>query len=241
MIIETTETNDLRIVPTKQTIDKPLGIPPPMPNVNSCISVSGGMGTGKTSWLNSVLTNNSKEGRVYYKRFEKVFYMTPKETMSSEENHPFKNHEPSRLYHELTVANLDNIIEQALEEKAEGGNSCLVIDDFSEALKDLKIAKHLQALIFRHRHSHLTVLLSLLHMKALPKNLRSLIDVFVIFKPKSLIEVETMSEEIFGLKKKDLLTLFDYVFDEPYNFLLYKSKVNQFYRNFNRLHLTGRS
>lgn len=237
MIIETVETNDLRIIPTKQTIDAKLGVPEPFPDKNSCIVVSGGMGSGKTTFMNSIMTNKSENGRVYYKRFENVFYMTPREVMNSEANHPFAEHEPSRLYHDLTVENLDNIIEQALEEKEDGGNSCLIIDDFSEELKDLKLERHLKKLIHKHRHYRINIIISLLTLKSLPKSLRSLIDVYILFKPKSLIEVETMSDEIFGLSKKDLLTLFEYVFDEPHTFLFYNQRLNKFYKNFNKLRL----
>ena len=237
MLIETIETNDLKIIPTKQTIDSSLGVPLPFPDKNSCIVVSGGMGTGKTTFMNSIMTNKSNEGRVYYKKFESVFYMTPLEVMNSEVNHPFKNHEPTRLYHELTVANLDNIIEQALENKKEGFNSCLIIDDFSEELKDIKLEKHLKKLIFKHRHYRINIIISLISLKNCPRSIRSLIDVYILFKPKSFIEIETMSDEIFGLSKKELLSVFDYVFDEPHTFLFYNQRLNEFYRNFDKLKL----
>ena len=124
-----------------------------------------------------------------------------------------------------------------IEEKEDGGNSCLIIDDFSEELKDLKLEKHLKKLIHKHRHYRINIIISLLTLKSLPKSLRSLIDVYILFKPKSLIEVETMSDEIFGLSKKDLLTLFEYVFDEPHTFLFYNQRLNKFYKNFNKLRL----
>jgi GTPase SAR1 family protein len=237
MEIEQVENNNLRIVPTRQTIDKKLGVPEPFPDKNSCLVVSGGQGSGKTTFMNSILTNRSAEGRVYYKKFEKIFYMTPSEVMSSENSHPFKDHEPSRLYHELTVENLDNVIDQALEEKEEGGNSCLIIDDFSEELKNNNLIKHLKKLIHKHRHYRLNIIISVLTLKSLPKSLRSLIDIYILFKPKSLIEVDTMSEEIFGLSKRNLLQLFDYIFDAPHIFLFYNQRSNKFYKNFNLLRI----
>ena len=50
--------------------------------------------------------------------------------MYSEENHPFKDHCPSRLHHDLTQKTFDKIIEDALRVKADGETSCLIIDDF---------------------------------------------------------------------------------------------------------------
>jgi len=46
-----------------------------------------------------------------------------------------------------------------------------------------------------------------------------------------------MSDEIFGLSKKEMINLFDYVFDEPHTFLFYNQRLNEFYRNFDKLKL----
>jgi len=69
MLIETIETNDLKIIPTKQTIDSSLGVPLPFPDKNSCIVVSGGMGTGKTTFMNSIMTNKVMKVESIIKKF----------------------------------------------------------------------------------------------------------------------------------------------------------------------------
>ena len=101
---------------------------------------------------------------------------------------------------------LNNVVEQSLENKHENkGNSILVIDDFSEELKSLDTIRLLKKIINKHRHYHLSIIISSLSMKSIPRAIRSLIDYYVIFKPKGLIELEGYTDEIFGLSKKDTI------------------------------------
>lgn len=236
MKIEEDGESNLVIKPTKQTIDDKLGVPEPFLNKCGVYVVSGGMGSGKSSFLNSVMTANGN-GKVYKHIFNKVFYSTPQEVFDSEENHPFKKHNKSRLFFDLSNKTFESIVEQAIAEKDDGGNSMLILDDWSEQLKDRRVEMWLKRLIHKHRHYKLNIMISLLTLKSLPRALRSLVDCYVIFKPKSLIEMGNFSEEVFAMDKKDLQVLFDYVFDEPYNFLFYNQRDNSYYRNFTRLKL----
>jgi hypothetical protein len=229
-----TEKNSLKIYPSKQTIDRPLGLPQPFADKNSCFVITGGQGSGKSTWLHSALTCRKSDGKIFSGCYERVFYATPLETMSSEENHVFKNHVPSRLFHTFDVAMLENVIEQALEVKANKGNSILVIDDFSEELKNPESIRLLKKIINTHRHMHLSVIISALTMKSIPKVIRGLIDIYVIFKPKGLIELEGFMCEIMGLNKKTMMDVMDFVFDADHNFLMYNNKRGYWYKNFDR-------
>lgn len=235
MKIEQVDESKLKIKPTKQNIDDALGVPPPFPNKNSVIFISGGMGTGKSTFIAN-LFKASGENRIYKKVFDTVMYATPEEVFDSEEDHVFKGH--PRVYHDLSQDTFDKIIEQAIETKNDGGNSCLVIDDFSEQLK-LKATEYmLRKLINKHRHLKLNIIISVLNQKALAKSLRSLIDVVILFKPKSMVETDNFGEEVFGLNRADTKTLFDFVYDKPYNFLMYNARTNKFFKNFNELNIT---
>ena len=229
------EPNKLKIYPSKQTIDQKLGLPSVFDDRNAVYVVSGGQGSGKSTWLNSAMTCRKKDGKIFAGCFEKVFYATPEECFSSEENHPFKNHIKSRLYHTFDAKMLNNVIEQALENKHENkGNSALVIDDFTEELKSVETIKLLKKIINKHRHYHLTIIISSLTLKSNPRAIRSLIDYYIFFKPKGLLELEGYTDEIFGLTKKEMLKVMDFVFDEPHNFLMYNNRRNYYYKNFDR-------
>jgi adenosyl cobinamide kinase/adenosyl cobinamide phosphate guanylyltransferase len=232
MKIEEIEHSDLVIKPTKQSIDNVLDVPAPFPNRCSVIFVSGGMGTGKSTFIANLFKATGKN-RIYRKVFESVIYATPKEVFDSEEDHVFKNHQ--KVYHDLTQDTFNKITEQAIATKNDEGNSCLVIDDFSEQLKNKQTEFNLRKLINKHRHMKLNIIISALNQKALAKSLRALIDVVILFKPKSMVETENFSQEVFGLTKDETKALFDFVFDAPYNFLMYNSRTHTFYKNFNRL------
>jgi len=238
MKIDEISTSKTIIKHSKSVIDDKLNVPDdcPMPNKCSVIVVSGAMGSGKSAFLSSMFCSKGN-GRIYNNTFEHIHYVTPLETFESEENHPFKDHNKSRLHHELTTGILNQIAEDAIEIKHEKGNTALIIDDFSENLKDKKIENALRRLIHKHRHMKLLICISLLTLKSLPRSLRTLIDCYVIFKPKSLIEIQVFAEEVFSLSKPDLKSLFDYVFDKQYNFLLYDQRLNLYHKNFNLLRL----
>lgn len=84
----------------------------------------------------------------------------------------------------------------------------------------------------------LNIIISALNQKALSRSLRALIDIVILFKPKSQIETGDFSEEMFALDKADTKQLFSYVFDKPYNFLMYNSRTHTFYKNFNKLNIS---
>jgi len=232
MKIEEITESELVIKPTKQSIDNILDVPAPFPNKCSVIFVSGGMGTGKSTFISNLFKASGKN-RIYRKVFENVMYATPKEVMESEEDHIFKDHRS--VFHDLSPDTFNKITEQSIATKEADGNSCLVIDDFSEQLRLKQTEYNLRKLINKHRHMKLNIIISALNQKALAKSLRSLIDVVILFKPKSMVELENFSQEVFGLTREEAKALFEFVFDKPYNFLMYNARTNTFYKNFNRL------
>jgi adenosyl cobinamide kinase/adenosyl cobinamide phosphate guanylyltransferase len=203
MRIEELETSDVKIKPTKQTIDDKLNVPKPFMNKCGVYVITGSMGSGKSSFLNSIMTRGG-EAKVFKGIFDEVYYVTPAEVMASEDDHPFKNHPAERVFHNLNPDTFTKIKEGAIGVKDKGGNSALIIDDMSEYMKQKSVELALKSAVFKHRHHKLNIIITLLTLKSLPKSLRSLVDCFVIFKPKSLIEVASFSDDVFGLEKKNL-------------------------------------
>jgi hypothetical protein len=234
MLIEELDTTDVKIRASKQNTDMKLGVPPPFLDRPSVYVIAGPQGSGKSSFVESIMTKGG-QAKVFRKVFDAVFYNTPEEVMSSTEDHPFRNHPSERVFHDLTNETFENILEQALAIKDAGGNSCLILDDWSEELKSKRVELILKKLIHKHRHYHMQIIITLLTLKSLPRSLRSMIDAFIIYKPKSVIEIESFADDVFSLSKPDLKQLMTYVFDEKYNFLFYNQRDNVFYKNFTRL------
>lgn len=232
MKIEKLNSSDIKIKPSKQNTDLSLGVKPPFLDRPSVYVISGSQGSGKSSFLESIMTKGGS-GQVFKQAFECVFYSTPEETMGSTIDHPFENH--PRLYHDLKTETFENIITKALEIKNNDGNSCLCLDDWAEELKNKRVEQILKKLINKHRHYHLQIIITLTSLKMLPKCLRSLIDAYIIFKPKSIIEIKSFADDVFALDNKELKQLMDYTYDEKFNFLFYNQRDNEYYKNFTRL------
>jgi len=235
MKIEVINQSNLKIKPAKQNIDQKLGVPPPFPDRPAVYVISGRMGSGKSSFVNSIMCSHGSN-KVFCKAFDSVFYATPQEVFDSEDSHPFKDHPKERMYFELSVDMLKEVQEKAIENKKEGKTSCLILDDFSEVYKTKAIEVQLKKIIFKHRHMKLNIIITLTNLRALPKTLRSLISVYVMFKP-SVIEIESFNEDVFKLRKEEMKELMDFVYDKPYNFMFYNQITDTFYKNFDELQI----
>jgi len=223
---------------TKQNIDQKIKVPAPFFQKPSVYVIAGAMGSGKSTLVNSLMTGKG-ENQVFRGVFERVHYATPEEVFTSDENHPMKKHNPNHLHHELTPNLLVSIMESAIDEKADGGATMVVLDDYGEILKNKHIEPLLKRMVQKHRHLKINLIITVISLKLLPRSIRSLVDMYFIFKPKNKLEVEDYVENVFSLPKKDYEHVYDAVYKEKHDFMIYNQRDHEFYRNFNRLEITG--
>ena len=58
-----------------------------------------------------------------------------------------------------------------------------------------------------------------------------------MFKPRNYQEADLLRREVIGMSEKDCSQLFDYCFDEPYNYLTIDNVLGKYSKNFNPLNI----
>lgn len=204
-----------------------------IPKRNGFIYVlCGSGGSGKTN----LLLNFFKSKRMYRNIFDNIYYFCPSASYESIAKHPFEKHD--KTYHELSSMQLEEIYQELVEIKKTSKTieySCIIIDDFADALKDKDIVEQLNKMVIKARHLGCVFIFTLQSYFYFPKQIRKQITNISIFKPKNYEEWETLSKELFNLNKEDALKLYDYTFDRPYTHLDVDTIDNNYYKNWNLL------
>jgi hypothetical protein len=223
--------------------------------------LAGSGGSGKTN----LLLNLFKSKDCYRNKFHNLYYFCPEASFASLDNHPFMNH--PRTYHELDVPILEEIYQELVsykidtkvekhkkikknkydenendfssesDEEKEIQYSAIILDDLADVLKDKAIQKQLNKMIIKSRHLQLAFIFTLQSYLYMPRMIRKQITYTSIFKPKSIAEWTSISQELLHLNKDDALVLYNFVFDKPYTHLDLDTVTNTLYKNFNLLEL----
>lgn len=209
-----------------------------IPNRNgSIVCLCGSGGSGKSS----LLLNWFRNKNYYRNKFHNVFYIVHEASFSSVVNSPFKAHD--KVYHDLTVELIEEISEKLEGMKLESEDededsiqySALIIDDFANKLKDKFIERALNQLFIKTRHLCLSIFITVQAFMYLPKQLRRQIGYAIIFKPKNTEEFTVVAKELVHMNQQNASTLFDYVFDQNYNYLGIDTVTGAYYKNNNQL------
>ena len=232
--IENKEYNSIKKKPIKERMDIFVpDIPSYMSNRNGMVYIlTGSGGSGKSS----LLLNFFKTKEIYRCKFDNIYYFCPESSFSSIEKHPFEKND--KIYHELTTLNLLDIYEELDNIKQTSKHpeySLIIIDDFADSLKQNDIVETLNKFVIKARHLCVGFIFCLQIYNYLPKIIRKQLTYATIFKPKSLSEWYSVSEELMNLKKDDALKIYNYVYNEPYAHLDVDLINNIYYKNFNKL------
>jgi hypothetical protein len=207
-------------------------VPNYVSNRNGMIYIlTGSGGSGKTN----LLLNLFKSKDLYKKKFNNLYYFCPESSFLSLKDHPFKKHD--KIYHELTVGNLNDVYNELNEIKQDDNieYSCVIIDDFADVLKDKNIIKQLNKMLIKARHLCCGYIFTLQTYYYFPKILRKQITYISIFKPKNLEEWNSLAKELFNINSDDALVIYDYCFNEPFTHLDVDTVKNIYYKSFNLL------
>lgn len=210
-----------------------------------CLLV-GSSGSGKTSLLiNLISKTGTKNGfkQSFRKCFHKIVVCSPS-THTLRQN-VFEGIPQDQLYTDLgeCLQDIDGHIEASSmmgDLHGETKYNLLILDDVASQLKlgfnNIKLTSLLQ----NRRHQHLTVFLISQKWTMIPTGIRSNANVCFIFKPKTMQEQLSITDEILPIRRADSLDLFNYVFDSRYAVLMVDmtlkfSNVFRFFKNFHEI------
>jgi GTPase SAR1 family protein len=233
---------------SKNNLDKQLDpiLAPELPNYNGfCWVIVGSSGSGKTTLLYSLMKGRKSKGvrHGYNKVFDKIYVVSPTIGNESIKNDPFKALPEDQIYRELTLDNLDEIQENLEQNRSDEINSVLILDDVGSELKKSKaIEKKLISIIQNRRHLYTSIFILLQKFRDAPTGIRNNMSHFTSFRPKNMIERESIINEMFNFNKEQSNALMEYVFNDKHDFLfvdlsLRNSGQYQFYKNFNLLEI----
>ena len=235
---------------SKNNLDKIIAkdIPEPLPNYSGfCMIISGSSGSGKTTFLYSIMTKNKKNGvrQSYKKIFNNIYVISPTIGNGSVKNDPFDKLSDDKKNKALTIDVLDDLEDKLEQNKKDNKHSLIIFDDVGSQLrKSAQVEKKLVQLVQNRRHLYCSMIFLVQRFRDIPTGIRNNLSHLVSFKPKNRMEREAIVKELFTFDSKTSEKLLDYVFENnnQYSFLFVDmsqklTNKNIFYKNFNRLEI----
>lgn len=244
------ENNKLVIQNTKNNLDQVIvsDLPEPLPAYSGfCMVIVGSSGSGKTTFLYSIMTKNRKKGvrQSYKKVFNNIYVISPTIGNGSMKNDPFDKLSDDKKNKVLTADLLNELEETLTENKNKNQHSLIIFDDVGSQLRrSAAIEKKLVQLVQNRRHLYCSMIFLVQKFRDLPTGIRNNMSHLVSFKPKNRPEREAIVKELFNFDAKTSEKLLDHVFenDDKFSFLFVdmsqkSTNKNVFYKKFNRLEI----
>jgi GTPase SAR1 family protein len=231
------EEPNYKIKPPKMSCDYQLSlkypIKDPFPNKSFSMIIAGKPGSGKTSFLMSML-NNKGENRIYRKVFKNIIVVSP--SLNSLPDGLLNGIPQEQLYEELNDDVLDMITEnnEKYKEKPDKHYSqLLILDDIASWLKLKKNVVFLNKIFFNRRHLRLSIILTTQYIYQVPKSVRANASDIVLFQPTTS-EYETIRKEFVPMSKPKFIEFMKYVFRDPHD-TLYINDKREYFRNLGKV------
>lgn len=204
--------------------------------------------SGKTSHMISSLLSK----RVYNKVFDHIYVFMPTNSRKSLKNNPFRSLKPGNLFDELSAGDLGDVLKSIDKNREEWEddddedkppdppNNLIILDDMAVFLKNNAVAKLLTYIILNRRHLRVSIMMTVQYFNSMPLPIRKNISSIVLAnKPVNKKELDSITEELFSMDQKDSIEVLKYCFQKPYDKFHCVLEPLQYYRNLNRLEITG--
>ena len=239
----------LRVHNTPNNLDKPLSpdIPSPLPNYSGFnMLIAGSSGSGKSTFLYSIMSKRKKNGirQSYRGVFDKVYIISPTMGKDSIKNDPFKTIPENQIWRSLTKDGLDELDEMLDENRKDGFNSVVILDDVgSQIKKSAAIEKKLTSMMQNRRHQFTSYITLLQRLRDANTGIRNNLSHFITFRPKNRPESEAITNELMPFDNKKNAQILTHIFDNEnakFPFMLVDMSLKHsnkylFYSGFNPL------
>lgn len=235
--------NNIKVNGAKfNTADRPKNLENFLNYVN-CTLIIGLPASGKSSLIKTLL-NGTSESNLYNNVFNSVYYISPSMTMQL-------NLPEDKLINLGDNDNLSGILQDIIDNETGLGEPddphrvAVFLDDAVSWLeKDKKSMKIFKKLVFNGRHilgnnSSLQSFIVSQKIKSIPLTIRSQANQ-VFFFNSTKAEKAILADEFMPLDPKESQLLFDFVFDEPFNFMFINLQLpikSRIFKNFNQLQI----
>lgn len=216
--------------------DRPIGkhVKEPLPNKAFAAALIGSAGSGKTSLMVNLLTNEN----MYKQCFDHIHLICPKSSMNSLKDDIWDSHPADKIHNTMdamTLITIEKKTKDRANHKPDPETTLIVIDDMTVFLKQKSVEEKLREMIFNRRHNYTSIIVLVQSYIAMPLDLRKTLSHFFMFKPRNKKEAEAIWEELMFVPRNVGEELLRFAFREPYDFLMGDCTTGEMYRNFNRI------
>lgn len=230
------EAPNYKIKPPKMGCDYQLSKKPiqePFSNKSFSMLISGKPGSGKTSFLMSIL-NQKGSNRIYRRVFKHILIVSP--SLSSLPEGLLEGIPQDQLFENFdeSISDMINTNNESYLEKPEKNYSqLLILDDVASFLKQKANMVFLNKMFFNRRHKRLSIILTTQYIYQVPKSVRANVSDVILFQPTTS-ELETIRKEFIPMKKDKFIDFIKFIFRDPHDTLFINEK-RELFRNLGKV------